>query len=305
MDIRQLKYFLAVSEEQQITAAAKKLHISQPPLSHQIKLLEEELNVQLFERGSRNVQLTEAGTILRHRAEEILELIKLTIKELNDVNEGIHGTLSIGTVASSYSTVIPERLSSFHDKYPNVNFQIWEGDTYRITELLDNGVIEFGFIRTPYNTEHYDSLVLPHKAHNDPMIAVVNDNHNFLSEIDVDVISLSAMKGKPIIIHRRYEERLVKACKKQTFKPDMVCVSDDIRSMLTMADAGLGIAIVPKSTIHLVANDHLIYKEINEPSLETTVALIWVRNRYLSATARHFIAKFSAWKDQMEEDNQF
>lgn len=151
MDIRQLRYFITIAEEGNITKAARRLHIAQPPLSQQLKLLEEELGVKLVERGSRQIQLTDAGKILRHRAEQVVELVDSTIKELKDFNEGLQGTLSVGTVPSSGSTLLPERIYNFHENYPGVSFQIWEGDTYRILDLLNNGVIEIGIVRTPIN----------------------------------------------------------------------------------------------------------------------------------------------------------
>lgn len=140
MDIRQLKYFLAIAEEGQITLAAKKLQMAQPPLSQQLKLLEEELGVKLVERGPRRIQLTEAGIILQNRAKQILELSDSTTREIKDLVKGLKGTLSIGTVSSSGATLLKDRLSEFHRNYTGVKFEIHEGNTFMIIDLLSKGI---------------------------------------------------------------------------------------------------------------------------------------------------------------------
>lgn len=290
MDIRQIKYFLAVAEEGQITAAAKKLNMAQPPLSYQMKLLEEELGVQLFERGSRKIELTEAGKILLRRGEQILELLKTTEKEISDINDGFQGTLNIGTVASSGAVILPQRISVFHKQYPEVNFQIWEGDTYRIIELLNTGVIEIGIVRVPFNNEIYDSVSMSHEFPKDPMVAV--SNYKWLRDVSNKSISLVDLKDKPIIIHRRHEEKLIDVCRSKGFKPKIFCKSDDIRAMIDWAYNGLGIAIVPNSSFGLARNNDLNCLEIKETFIDTSVAVIWVRNRYLSVATRRFIECF-------------
>lgn len=292
LDIRQIRYFLAVAEEGQITAAAKKLNIAQPPLSHQMKLLEEELGVHLFKRGSRKIELTEAGKILLRRGEQILELVKATKKELCDLNDGFQGTLNIGTVASTGAVILPQRISIFHEQYPEVNFQIWEGDTYRIIELLNTGVIEIGIVRVPFNHEIYDSVSMSHEFPNDPMVAV--SNSKWINEMNSKSISLVDLKDKPIIVHKRHEEKLIEVCKEKGFKPKIFCKSDDIRAMIEWAYNGLGIAIVPSSSLGLARNNDLNSVEIIETFIDTDIAVIWLRNRYLSVAARRFIDYFKA-----------
>lgn len=288
MDIRQLKYFITIAEEGNITKAAKRLHIAQPPLSQQLKLLEEELEVKLVERGSRKIQLTDAGRILRHRAEQIVELVDSTVKELKDFNQGLQGTLSVGTVPSSGSTLLPERIYNFHESYPGVSFQIWEGDTYRVMDLLNNGVVEIGIIRTPIKSEFFEIIYLP----NEPMVVATRGNMYWKEE--QEAISLKDLKDKPLIIDRRFEKMIIDSCEKSGFEPKILCRSDDARSILLWADTGIGAAIVPKAAIGLIPSTNLKYKEINETSLETQTAIIWMKNRYLSSAAKHFLESFSS-----------
>lgn len=286
MDIRQLRYFITIAEEGNITKAARRLHIAQPPLSQQLKLLEEELGVKLVERGSRKIQLTDAGKILRHRAEQVVELVDSTVKELKDFNEGLQGTLSVGTVPSSGSTLLPERIYNFHESYPGVTFQIWEGDTYRILDLLNNGVIEIGIVRTPINSEFFEIIYLP----DEPMVVATRGDRYW--EEEQKSICLEELKDKPLIIDRRFEKMIVDSCEKSGFEPKILCKSDDARSILLWADTGIGIAIVPKAAMGLIPSTNLKYKEIDESSLETQTAIIWMKNRYLSSAAKHFLETF-------------
>ena len=286
MDIKQLKYFLAIAEEEQITGASKKLNKAQPPLSQQLKNLEDELGVKLVERGSRKIKLTEAGQILRNRAEQILELTEATFKELKDFNSGLQGTLSIGTVSSSGATLLPQRISNFNEKYPGINFEIWEGNTYKILEILNSGVIEIGIVRTPFSVENIEALYLTPE----PMVAVMNSKL-YWNE-DKNYIYLTELKDRPLIIYRRFEKIILDACKEKDFEPNIFCKNDDARTTLLWADAGMGIGIVPKSAVALIKSSSLKYKEIREPSLETQIAAIWMKNRYISTAAKHFLENF-------------
>ena len=120
MDIRKLQYFTAIVDEGSITGAAKRLHMSQPPLSTQMKLLEEELGVILFDRGSRNIQLTDAGKLLYNRAHAILELSEAAVQELKDFGNGLSGTLRLGMISSAATGTVCGWMKEFAEKYPAV-----------------------------------------------------------------------------------------------------------------------------------------------------------------------------------------
>lgn len=287
MDIRQLKYFLAIAEEGQITSAARKLQMAQPPLSQQLKLLEEELGVKLFERGSRSVQLTEAGTILRDRAEQILELTDSTAREINDYVKGLKGTLSIGTVSSSGATLLQDRLCEFHKMYQGVKFEIHEGNTFRVIDLLNKGIVEVGIVRTPFNTTNLECLY----TQAEPMIAVMTSEYDW--KTDEMFIDIGELKDKPLIIYRRFEQLIRETCLENGFDPQIFCMNDDARTTLLWANAELGIGIIPKSAFELTNNRHLVYKEIRSESLRTRVAAVWIKDKYLSSLASKFIESFS------------
>ena len=167
MDIRQLLYFITVAEEGQITAAAKKLHMAQPPLSQQMKHLEDELGVALFKRGSRQTELTDAGKILFRRAQQIINLSDSTLREIKDFKEGVYGTLSIGMVSSSGSVILRPFMQQFHRQYCGVRFEVYDGNTFKIIDLLTKGLIEIGIVRTPFNYEpfHLSLQISQRRAH--------------------------------------------------------------------------------------------------------------------------------------------
>ncbi|WNS44873.1 LysR family transcriptional regulator [Paenibacillus sp. MMS20-IR301] len=286
MDIRQLKYFLAIAEEGQITSAARKLQMAQPPLSQQLKLLEEELGVKLFERGPRSVQLTDAGMLLRERAMQLLELADSTTRELKDYVKGVSGTLSIGTVSSSAATLLQERLLEFHQLYSGVKFEIHEGNTYRIIDLLNKGIVEVGIVRTPFSSSGLECIYTT----SEPMIAVMAPEYDWTggkTEIEID-----ELKGQPLIVYRRFEQLITETCLANGFDPRFFCMNDDARTTLLWANAGLGVGIIPRSAYSLAANRNLVSKEIRSDSLHTRVAAIWMKDKYLSALAAKFIENF-------------
>ncbi|AOZ77253.1 LysR family transcriptional regulator [Clostridium pasteurianum] len=285
MDIKQLKYFYTIVEEGQITNAAKKLHMAQPPLSYQLKNLEDELGVKLLERGSRNIKLTAAGLMLYNRAKQILTLTKTTIDELKDFNNGLNGTLSIGTVSSSGSSLLTDRLNRFHDKYPSVSFEIHEGNTYKLLEILSRGIIEIAIVRTPFSTAGINYIYLP----KEPMIAAMTENFNWNDEV---IIKIDELKDKPLIFYRRFEKIICDACENSGFQPNTFCKNEDARTSLLWANAGLGIALVPKSSLKLIGSSNLIYKEIDNKSLRTQIAAIWLKEGYLSPAAKNFLDTF-------------
>ncbi|GGG02944.1 LysR family transcriptional regulator [Paenibacillus aceti] len=288
MDIRQLRYFLTIAEEGQITSAAKKLQMAQPPLSQQLKQLEDELGVKLVERGPRSIRLTDAGEILRRRAQQILDLADSTSREVSDFAKGLKGTLTIGTVSSSGATLLKDRLSDFHKTYTGIKFEIHEGNTFRIIELLQSGVIELGIVRTPFNTSGMGYKY----AETEPMIAVMSPELDW--DPEQERIPIAELRNRPLIIYRRFEQLIRETCQKTGFEPNIFCKNDDARTTLLWANAGLGIGIIPRSAYKLANNSNLIYKEIGSSALQTQVAAIWIKDRYLSSLARKFLESFSA-----------
>jgi DNA-binding transcriptional LysR family regulator len=284
VDIKQLAYFRAIVTEGHITGAAKKLFMTQPSLSQQLKLLEAELGVKLIERGSRRITLTEAGRLLYDRAGQVLNVLDTTAAELKELQDGYKGTLSLGTIASSGVTLLPGLIRSFHQQYPNIKFQLWEGDTRRILDLLNNGLVELGIVRSAFDTELYHSADLPPE----PMIIAMSQEWS--SGQEVPRISMEELANKPLLLHRSNEQMITECCQQYGFEPQILCKGDDVRSLLVLANEGLGLALVPKSALGLVPSQTLTYREISGSPLGIKKSVIWIKKRKLSTIAKHFLS---------------
>lgn len=283
MDLKQLILFTTIVEEGNITAASKKLHIAQPALSNQLKLMEEELGAKLMNRGSRQMTLTDAGKILYRKAKHISELTGSIHKEITDYNNGLTGTLRIGITPMVDSTLINGNLIDFNKENPQIKYELHEGSTYETLELLFNGIIEVGIVRTPFNTKGLDVQYWDME----PMIVLYNSNYDFLN--NTNTISMKDLKDKPIIIVRKLAEILTSACLDEGFEPDIFCLNNYVPVNLLWAQAGLGVAIAPMSALSLVTDKHMKYKIIDVPSFYTQIAIITVKDRYLSAISKKFL----------------
>lgn len=284
MDLKKLLYFATIVEERQITRAANRLHIAQPPLSLQLKALEEELGVTLMERNNKSIEVTQAGWTFYYRAKEILNSVDGMISEVKEQGDGIRGKLSIGTVMSCVS-YLPKPIQISQDKYPAVTFQLWEGDSHRVEEMLQARTIELGITRLPLESDNLDMV----RLHPEPLVAVQpSDWHVFRTP----TISIKELEERPLmVLHgqggKGIFEMFVESCQTFGFNPKIICESPDVATLLTLADSGVGIAIVPKLAIDLRPEGTLSYAEIT-PSLKSDTALIWLKNRRLSKIAENF-----------------
>lgn len=289
MDIRQLLYFTTIAEEGSISAAAKKLHLSQPPLSYQMKLLEEELHLPLIERSARGIALTEAGRVLYKRAQGILELSELTRKEMLAMASGFTGTLHIGTVSSSGASLLGWRIPAFHQKYPQIGFAIHEGNTFELMEMLESGLIELAIVRTPFHNDQLNCLYLSPE----PMIAAGADSFFPAGMPSGQPISLELLGHAPVILYRRFEKILLSLCEQKGITPQVFCIADDARTTLMWAEAGLGVAVVPQSAYRIMPHHNMVYGELSEEDLHTRIAAVCKKGCSLSWAAQQFLEIFA------------
>ena len=289
MDIRQLLYFTTIAEEGSISAAAKKLHLSQPPLSYQMKLLEEELHLPLIERSARGIALTEAGRVLYQRAQGILELSELTRKEMLAMASGFTGTLHIGTVSSSGASLLGWRIPAFHQKYPQIGFAIHEGNTFELMEMLESGLIELAIVRTPFHSDQLNCLYLSPE----PMIAAGAASFFPAGMPSGQPISLELLGHAPVILYRRFEKILLSLCEQKGITPQVFCIADDARTTLMWAEAGLGVAVVPQSAYRIMPHHNMVYGELSEEDLHTRIAAVCKKGCSLSWAAQQFLEIFA------------
>ena len=286
MDIKDMRAFYAIVEEGNISHAAQRLDIAQPALSRQMKRLENSLGVQLFERGSRRIRLTDAGRVMYSRVEHILGMVDGTVREITEIGSGVAGSIRLGTITTSGAMLLPELISEFHSRYPNVTYQIWEAEGARILELLDNRVIEIGITRTQVDSKVYESIVLP----NEPLVLIMNKEQEIGSQHDK--VNLLELKGRPIIIPLRWQSVFIANCRKLGFEPHIICVSDSIVQDLLLAKMGVGMALLPVSSKTLLTDGNLIYKKLVEPEMSTHTVIAWLKNRTLSSSSEHLIRLF-------------
>lgn len=286
MEIKDMRAFYAIVEEGNISHAAQRLDIAQPALSRQMKRLEAGLGVQLFERGSRRIRLTEAGRVMYARVEHILGMVDGTVREITEIGSGMAGSVRLGTITTSGAMLVPELLTEFHRRYPQVTFQIWEAEGARILELLDNRVIEIGITRTQVDNQAYESIVLP----NEPLVVIMNKEQE-IGE-DAHEVRLADLEEQPLLVPLRWQSGFIANCRKLGFEPQIICVSDSIVQDLLLAKMGMGMAILPVSSKTLLTDGNLIYKKLVEPEMSTHTVVAWLRNRSLSTSGEHLVRLF-------------
>lgn len=287
MNLKQLHYFLVIIEEGQITAAAKRLHIAQPPLSYQLKRLEEELGVQLMKRGPRSITLTPAGKLLKKRAEQIFSLTTSTSRELELYKTGNAGTLSIGTISSSSSIIPNHSILKFAEQYPDIQFDIHEGNSYEVIDMLDKGIIDVGIVRTPFKK---NGLAIRY-ADTEPIVAVFSEGK--VAGEDKEYIRLNELNDSPLIIYRRFNDLIHKAFEEEELIPNIRCRNDDARTTLNWTRSGFGVGIVPLAALSAADRENMTYKKIDVPELYTQMAVVWKLDRQHSPIADEFIELFS------------
>ncbi len=290
MDIKALQYFIAVVESTSITKAAKALHISQPPLSQQLKQLEAELGAKLFDRGSRCITLTSAGETLYHRAKNIVDFTEETCREIRNIGSGSSGHIRVGVISSLSPKLLSDILSQFCDKYPKVQFDIHEHNTYDLVDSLENHLIELAFVRTPFDNPHFNQTLLL----KEPLVAY--GHSSFFSQVSAPLLEAKFFRDKPLIIYRRWKYILDEYFKSQNISPVYGCINDDAKTSLLLASAGLGIAIIPMGIADMIHNSFMMQMPLNAPHLVTDVCAIWDSHRYISPAANNLLQMLELFK---------
>ena len=290
MSYKQLFYFVTIVEAGNISAAAKKLNLSQPPLSKQIMLLENELGVKLMERSSRKITLTDAGYLLFQRAKNIISMMESTSEEMALFESARPHVLRLGVISSCSRSIIQDCMTDFYRLYPHVRFEISEANTYNILEMLNRGVIEAAVVRTPFHTDGLECMYGPEE----PLVAVGNESYLGKSGVPITISQLAEI---PIDFYRRFEHILIPVFQNNGVKPNIFCESDDARTPLMWARAGLGVAVVPKSISKLVERDTLSIRMIVCKELVTKTAAVYKKGGFISEIGKTFV---NFWAEKMQ-----
>jgi DNA-binding transcriptional LysR family regulator len=284
LDIRQLRFFTAIVDYGTMTAAGKALHISQPPLSAQIKLLEEELGCTLFDRTTRKMELTEAGRLLYQRAVAILDQCSSAQNEMADFLSGGTGTLRIGVISSIANTLCLEWIKKFTKTHPGLRFELREGNTFAMLEAVRAGEVELAFVRKPFPQGELECRVL----RRDTFCAAgvkkyLPKNGKF---------PVKKLEGCPLIIYRRWEDAIRNAFREAGIRPQIFCVADDARTVTGMAEEGFGVALVPGTVIPdkiRQGEKKLRVLELKDPGITSELCVVTRKDIYHSSAAIQFL----------------
>ncbi|MGI8316920.1 LysR family transcriptional regulator [Halobacillus mangrovi] len=300
MDIKQLRYFRTVAEEGQVTKAAKKLHMAQPPLSQQIKLMEEELELKLFDRHGRKLELTSAGEVLYQKAGQILNDLEETLVEVKETNEGITGTLHIGSNKSCFSSLTGP-LNQLRQQYPNLTYQLREGDTYFLAECIRRREIEMAVVRLPIERDEFEMVPLP----SEPYVLVTPKSWDLFPSAAKEV-EVEDLKDLPLMLLHRISgmgqfELIVDECRKHGFDPDVICECPDATMLLSLVANGVGATIVPRSTLEAFSFSNIESYEFRNADIEAKAVVIWHKDRYLTKASRRLLRLFEVNMTDLEK----
>jgi len=284
MEIRVLKYFLTVVREQSITKAAEVLHITQPTLSRQIAQMEDEIGVRLFERGSRKITLTNEGLLLRRRAEEILQLVDKTEKELIEQDEQVEGKITIGCGEIGAVQLLPDLFESFHEKYPLVTFDIYSATADHVKEQMERGLVDIGLMMEPIDIEKYDFIRLDMKER---WVVVMRPDCSLAEKEYVTAKDLSKL---PLIMPRRLKVQSELSGWFGDYYDglNVMFTSNLNTNAAVMVSRGLGYAIAIEGMMPFWDQSKITYRPLN-PSLTATSVLTWKRGQPFSLAATKFI----------------
>lgn len=282
MDIRQLRYFVAVVDEKTVTAAAARLNMTQPPLTAQLHSLEDELGCRLFRHEGRYLHLTEAGEHLYRRATEILGMCDSAREEIANFRDGLAGTLRIGVVSSVQGPSFATDLRRFHEQHPAVRFSIHSGNTYELLTLLQNNQVDLAMIRTPFDANGLQVLQLE----NEPIVAIADKNY-FDGHADKE-LSIPELAEFPLILYRRWEKIIRSAFESDGSHPNVLCVNDDAQMTALLAREGVGVGLLPASAVEKTLPANMTVLGIRCDALRSRIALVHSSARALPKPAQLF-----------------
>ena len=280
MEIRVLRYFLAVAREESISGAAESLNLSQPTISRQLMDLEEELGKSLFVRGSRRITLTEHGVLLRKRASEIIDLVEKTTNELTAADDVVTGDVYIGAGETEAVHFLTRTARQMQKQYPQVHFHISSGDTADVVDQLDQGLIDFGLLFGDINNKKYNVIALPTydtwgiiMRRDDPLA-----QKEYVTEEDIS--------EKPLIISRGITESNMMYDK--SLLENVVATYSLIYNGSLMVADGLGYMLCLDKILNLSGDSPLCFRPLM-PLLQTHMSIAWKKFQVFSKASEKFL----------------
>lgn len=299
MDIRQLKYFIAVAEELNFTRAAERVGIAQPPLSQQIIGLEHELRAELFHRSKRKVELTEAGHILLPHAQRILNATKEAAEAVQSAMAGKRGSVRLGAIYSSMFVFLPALLRRFHADYPSVTVQVEEMTITQQLAALNEGTIDIGLIRGDADIDCISSRALVEEE----FILAIPTGHPLAKH---NSIRLTQLADYPFLdmsrrSNQNYYELVHGIFANARVQPNVVQQASDMHTLLCLVGSGLGLALVP-SSMRSSPIKHIVYRKISDPTPRTSMRLAW-RTENVSLVLPKFVDTAVAVASDLKDED--
>jgi DNA-binding transcriptional LysR family regulator len=288
MDLRHLRYFVAVAEERHFTRAAERLGIKQPPLSLQIKQLEQELGTPLFRRLTRGVELTEPGTLLLDEARQILEQVERTKANVRNRARGETGHVRVGFTGVIYfHPRVPRLIQAYRERFPGVLLSSVEGNMPDLVKAVQTGSVDVAFVRLPL--EHNEAITI-HPLVDESMRIVLPSYHPQARKRSVSLATLAQEKLilAPRALGPGLYDTIIASCQRAGFSPILGEEGMQVASILSLVAAGFGISIVPR-TVEQIRVDGIVYVPIKGESPRTAISLA-VRKDTRSAVIRNFVA---------------
>lgn len=295
MELRHLRYFLIVAEEQHFTRAAERLEMQQPPLSHQIRMLEKELGFELFRRHPKGAELTAGGAAFLIEAKAILRSVELAAAKAARAAQGYEGSIVIGFTSSAAAhPLIPGIIRAYRDAYPGVHLDLREGNAAELTEDIEHGKVNLGFLRSPVSQPRGIGF---HQLLDEEMLLILPVGHALLNKPykgEIPVVSIKALVHEQFILVRRHGapgmySNLIEACENAGFTPQIASEVERMLTNISLVAAGGGISVVPASMKNF-HRDSVVYCRIRDarPALVAPITLV-SRTASISPAEKNFL----------------
>lgn len=294
MELRHLRYFVAVAEELSFSRAAKRLHMAQPPLSMQIKQLEQDLGARLFDRTGRGIRLTEAGRLFLRDVRRIFIELEQASRVAREAEHGEVGRLSLGFIPAASNDLLPEVLREFRGRFPKVELFLHELMPDRAVQSLHDRQVDISFLFLPCEDESIGCKVI----HHEPLLVALPEFHPLASEPVLEVQSLSA---EDFVLPARYSTpslygKIVEVCRQAGFTPSPGQREVGLmQTVVGVVAGGMGVALVPASLQNLTRKG-VVYKELRDPEAMVEMGIAWRRDNVTPV-----LASFLGVVDEMYE----
>lgn len=287
MDKHRLKCFVTVVETGNLSKAAVKLHMTQPPLSILMRKLESELDVSLFDRSGRRLVLTSVGELFYKRAKELLASMQSLTHELQQTSKGFLGTVNVGCATAASLFIIPEVVERMQRQGLDIVVKVHEGSTSHIVEQLRSQRLDVGICRSEYTANDLVTVALQ----SEQLLLAVPPGHHLLNK---HKLTLADLRDERFLMHASpigggISNLLIESCEASGFSPRVVYWGVETLPLLLMVRRGLGVAFVPKNFEQLQLPGLPEFIRLEQPKLETRLSLITQKNRPQSAVAQRFL----------------